>query len=92
MQSRVGYRGDAVGTGKEKDGEILTSREAREFLKVGRTTLWQLTRDKVIPAYRVGTGKRSSLRYRKPELIDWLGVPAVPQTAKQFSFYSRTPH
>ena len=61
-----------MATSGDKDGEILTSREAREFLKVGRTKLWQLTRDKVIPAYRVGTGKKARLRYRKPELIDWL--------------------
>jgi excisionase family DNA binding protein len=52
--------------------EILTSREAREFLKIGRTKLWQLTRENVIPAYRVGTGKKASLRYKKSELLAWL--------------------
>jgi excisionase family DNA binding protein len=52
--------------------EILTSREAREFLKIGRTKLWQLTRQAVIPAYRVGSGKKASLRYKKSELLAWL--------------------
>ncbi len=52
--------------------EILTSREARELLKIGRTKLWELTRKNDIPAYRVGTGKGASLRYKKTELIDWL--------------------
>jgi len=51
---------------------ILTSREARELLKIGRTKLWELTRTNSIPAYRVGDGKRSSLRYKRSELLDWL--------------------
>ena len=52
--------------------EILTSREAREFLKIGRTKLWELTRESVIPAYRLGIGKKASLRYKKSELLAWL--------------------
>lgn len=52
--------------------EILTSREARELLKVGRTKLWQMTRQNEIPAYRVGTGKKAGLRYKKSELLAWL--------------------
>ena len=52
--------------------EILTSREARELLKIGRTKLWELTRKNVIPAYRVGDGKRSDLRYKRSELLHWL--------------------
>jgi excisionase family DNA binding protein len=59
----------AARSGKE---EILTSREARELLKIGRTKLWELTRRQVIPAYRVGNGQRSSLRYKKSELLAWL--------------------
>ena len=51
---------------------ILTSREAREFLKIGRTKLWQLTRTNMLPAYRLGSGKTTSLRYKKSELIAWL--------------------
>jgi excisionase family DNA binding protein len=51
---------------------ILTSREARAFLRIGRTTLHELTRDQRIPAYRIGDGKTSSLRYRMSDLLAWL--------------------
>jgi excisionase family DNA binding protein len=56
----------------ETSDNILTSREAREFLKIGRTKLWQLTRTNMLPAYRLGSGKTTSLRYKKSELIAWL--------------------
>ncbi len=52
--------------------EILTSREACEFLKIGRTKLHDLTRRLDIPAYRVGSGKTSGLRYRRGDLLSWL--------------------
>jgi excisionase family DNA binding protein len=52
--------------------EILTSREARELLKIGRTKLWELTRENIIPAYRVGKSKTSGLRYKRSELLVWL--------------------
>ena len=52
--------------------EILTSRQARELLKIGRTKLWELTKSKVIPASRVGEGRTSSLRYKRSELLGWL--------------------
>ena len=52
--------------------EILTGREARELLKIGRTKLWELTKQNVIPAYRVGSGRTSSLRYKRSELLEWL--------------------
>lgn len=60
-----------------KDGtrwndEILTSREARELLKIGRTKLWELTVGEVIPAYRIGDGRTSALRYKKSDLLGWL--------------------
>jgi excisionase family DNA binding protein len=54
------------------DDLILTSREAQELLKIGRTKLWELTRMNAIPAYRVGTGRTSGLRYKRSELIAWL--------------------
>lgn len=56
----------------ESQDEILTSREARELLKIGRTKLWQLTRKSIIPAYRLGQGKTSGLRYKRSELLTWL--------------------
>ena len=52
--------------------EILTSREARELLKIGRTKLWELTRKQLIPTYRIGNSKRSSLRFKRAELLAWL--------------------
>ncbi len=52
--------------------EILTSHEAQELLKIGRTKLWELTRRQLVPAYRLGNGKRSGLRYKKSELLAWL--------------------
>ena len=64
MGTRVNRRAD--------EDEILTSREARELLKIGRTKLWELTRENVIPAYRLGQGKSSNLRYRRSELLAWL--------------------
>jgi len=65
MEQRVLARSD-------NHDEILTSREARELLKIGRTKLWQLTRKSVIPAYRLGQGKTSGLRYKRSELLTWL--------------------
>ena len=56
----------------DSQDEILTSREARELLKIGRTKLWQLTGENVIPAYRLGQGKTSALRYKRSELLAWL--------------------
>jgi len=54
------------------DDRILTSREARLFLKIGRTKLHELTRDQVIRAYRIGPGRTSGLRYRRSDLLRWL--------------------
>ncbi len=56
----------------QSDDEILTARETQQFLKIGRTKLWDLTRRNEIPAYRVGPGSRSSLRYKRTELLRWL--------------------
>ena len=52
--------------------EIMTSREARALLKIGRTKLHELTRKQAIPAFRIGAGKTSSLRYRRSDLLEWL--------------------
>jgi excisionase family DNA binding protein len=60
----------------EKD-EILTSREAQRLLKIGRTKLWALTKDGSLPAYRIGEGKTSALRYKKAELIRWLDANRI---------------
>jgi len=54
------------------EDEILTSRGARDLLKIGRTKLWELMRENLIPAYRVGNGKTSALRFKRSELLAWL--------------------
>ena len=61
------YRGS-----RPVEDEILTAKEAQRLLKIGRTKLWDLTRRNEIPAYRVGSGNRSSLRYKRGELLRWL--------------------
>jgi hypothetical protein len=68
--------------GREPDilDEILTSRQARELLKIGRTKLWELTINAQIPAYRIGDGKTSGLRYKRSELLRWLDAHRVSGT------------
>jgi excisionase family DNA binding protein len=69
--------GAAIGSGTVerrvlREDEILTSEEARRLLKIGRTKLWDLTKKNMIPAYRVGEGRTSGLRYKRSELMRWL--------------------
>jgi len=54
------------------EDEILTSEQARRLLKIGRTKLWELTKSNNVPAYRVGSGRTSGLRYKRSELLRWL--------------------
>ena len=63
---------DAIERSAVLEDEILTSEEARRLLKIGRTKLWDLTRRNMIPAYRVGEGRTSGLRYKRSELLHWL--------------------
>lgn len=63
---------------KDRRGdEILTSQEAREFLKIGRTKLWELTRRKLVPAYRLGAGPNAPLRYKRTDLLNWLETQRI---------------
>jgi len=64
--------GDMVERRAKLEDEILTSEEARRLLKIGRTKLWDLTKKSLIPAYRVGEGRTSGLRYKRSELLRWL--------------------
>ena len=76
MSKADAVRNDGRGSGSVLDladmGDILTSREARGLLRIGRTKLHELTRQQIIPAYRIGKGKTSSLRYRRSALLEWL--------------------
>ncbi len=70
-------RRDAERVGEEgmtqlAEEEILTSRQARRLLKIGRTKLWELTKERIIPAYRIGKARNSALRYKKADLLRWL--------------------
>jgi hypothetical protein len=66
------WRNGAPPPAAESAEQILTSREARAFLRIGRTKLHELTRRQVIPAYRIGEGRTSSLRYLRSDLFGWL--------------------
>ena len=59
---------------------LLTSREAALFLRVGRTKLRELTCGGDIPAYRLGDGRTSPLRYKETELIAWLDRNRIDTT------------
>jgi predicted DNA-binding transcriptional regulator AlpA len=64
------------------DAELLTTAQVLALLQIGRTKLWELVREAAFPAYRIGVGRNSSLRYRRADVIGWLernrvnGVPA----------------
>jgi hypothetical protein len=74
-QNRTKTAGEGPGNGSDVVtglDQVLTSREARAFLKIGRTKLHDLTRSQVIPAYRIGPGRTSGLRYLRSDLLEWL--------------------
>lgn len=48
--------------------EVLTIREVAEFLKVTERTIYRLTAEGQLPAFKVG----GSWRFRKIELIEWM--------------------
>ncbi len=72
METRLAAEEVRLNTRRRTRDEILTSREAMALLKIGRTKLWELTRGSVIPAYRVGSGKNSALRFKRTDLLAWL--------------------
>ena len=72
MDTRLTANDGRHGARRRTRDEILTSREAMALLKIGRTKLWELTRNNVIPAYRVGDGKNSALRFKRSDLLGWL--------------------
>lgn len=50
------------------DEEVLNSKEAAEFLKLNKNTLFKLARENKIPVQRVGR----QWRFSKQALIKWL--------------------
>ncbi len=54
------------------DLELLTTAQVLALLQIGRTKLWALVREAAFPAYRIGEGRNSSLRYRRDDVLGWL--------------------
>jgi predicted DNA-binding transcriptional regulator AlpA len=54
------------------DVELLTTSQVLTLLQIGRTKLWELVRGEAFPAYRIGEGRNSSLRYRRTDVLRWL--------------------
>ena len=52
----------------EREREILTLREASEFLNCHPSTIYRLVKSSQIPAFRLG----GSWRFVKPELHRWI--------------------
>jgi excisionase family DNA binding protein len=53
---------------REREREILTLREASEFLNCHPSTIYRLVKSSQIPAFRLG----GSWRFVKPELHRWI--------------------
>ena len=54
------------------DLELLTTAQVLALLQIGRTKLWALVREEAFPAFRIGEGRNSSLRYRRTDVLHWL--------------------
>jgi predicted DNA-binding transcriptional regulator AlpA len=54
------------------DLELLTTAQVLTLLQIGRTKLWELVREQAFPAFRIGEGRNSSLRYRRADVLGWL--------------------
>jgi excisionase family DNA binding protein len=52
------------------NGEILTLDEVAEYLKAGKRTLYRLTQNGDIPAFKLG----GSWRFRRTELDRWIAA------------------
>jgi len=48
--------------------EILTAEDVCQYLKIPRSTLYKLSRDKIIPAFRVG----KHWRFKKEKIEEWV--------------------
>lgn len=55
-------------TSSADEGEILTLRQAAEFLKVTDRTIYRLAAAKKIPAFKVG----GTWRFSKAEITEWI--------------------
>jgi excisionase family DNA binding protein len=60
----------------------LRPREAAQMLGVSPRTLWEWTRTGIVPAVRLGSGKRKTVLYPVAALQTWLSQQAEAATAK----------
>lgn len=50
---------------QKKDDELLSRVQVAEYLKISLVTLWNWTKNDIVPAYRIG----NKVRYKKSELL-----------------------
>lgn len=65
--------------------ELLTTKQAAEFLSIGERTLWRWSRSGICPApVKIGIGTRPAVRFRRSDLTEWLdaGCPRVDANEK----------
>lgn len=53
---------------KENQNDLLSRAETSKMLKISLVKLWQLTKDKVIPVYKIG----SKVMYKRTEIEQFL--------------------
>ena len=61
--------------------DVLTLREAAEFLRTSERTLWSLVQDDKVPSFRVGNG----IRFYRRELEQLGTTVAIAETAERSS-------
>jgi excisionase family DNA binding protein len=50
------------------ENELLTIKETGQMLSIGKVTLWKLTKEGIIPSYKIG----ARVFYKKSEIINSL--------------------
>jgi len=59
--------------------ELLTLEEAAALLSVGPRTLWRWSHSGKAPrALKITPGRRGCMRYRRADLLDWIGNGCKP--------------
>lgn len=54
--------------------ELLTTKQAAELCGCGERTLWSWSRSGISPApLKIGCGLRPAVRFRRQELVEWIG-------------------
>jgi excisionase family DNA binding protein len=55
------------------DHEILTVKELSDLLKIHQSTVYRLTKEGRIPAFRIG----SEWRFRKDQIVHWIAEQTI---------------